>query len=249
MRNFDQELMDRVSFLKIALKQSGATGFVFGNSGGKDSALAGILCKKACGNTVGIALPCHSKRNYVEDFQDALAVANQFGIETRTVDLTKTREALMLALESSGQVTEAAASNIAPRLRMAALYAVAFSENRLVVGTGNRSEIYMGYFTKWGDGAYDINPIADLLVSEIYAFLRHLGAPESILDKAPSAGLFEGQTDEKDMGITYAAIDRYLETGEGTAEEVQIIERFHTRSEHKRRPSVTYIGKTIEQII
>ena len=107
-----------------------------------------------------------------------------------------------------------AGANIAPRRRMLTLYAIAHAEGGMVAGTGNASEAYVGYFTKWGDGAYDLNPIADLTVGEIYEFLEHLGAPRSVIEKAPSAGLFEGQTDESEMGITYAAIDAYLSGGE-----------------------------------
>ena len=92
----------------------------------------------------------------------------------------------------------------------------------------------MGYFTKWGDGANDFNPIADLTVTEVYEFLEYLGAPRSIIEKAPSAGLFEGQTDEQEMGVTYAAIDKYMETGEASAHDKEIIDRYHARSEHKR---------------
>ena len=117
---------------------------------------------------------------------------------------------------------------------MTALYAVAAAEHRLVAGTGNRSEAYMGYFTKWGDGAYDFNPIADLTVTEVFEFLDYLDAPETIRHKAPSAGLFEGQTDEKEMGVSYAAIDRYMDGGAVTDAERAIIERFHRNSEHKR---------------
>ena len=99
----------------------------------------------------------------------------------------------------------------------------------------------MGYFTKWGDGAYDINPVADLTVTEIYAFLRHLGAPEAILTKAPSAALFDGQTDEAEMGVTYAAIDRYLETGEANDADKAIIERMHKATQHKRHMPLVYV--------
>ena len=123
---------------------------------------------------------------------------------------------------------------------MLTLYTVAGSEGRLVAGTGNRSEAYMGYFTKWGDGAYDFNPIADLTATEVIEFLRWLDAPASIYTKAPSAGLYEGQTDEQEMGVTYAAIDRYITTGEASPEDRAIIDRFHARSEHKRRPAATY---------
>ena len=116
-------------------------------------------------------------------------------------------------MENVTTITDAASANIAPRLRMITLYTIAASENRIVAGTGNRSEAYMGYFTKWGDGAYDFNPIADLTATEVFEFLRYLKAPSSIIEKAPSAGLFEGQTDEKEMGVTYKAIDKYITEG------------------------------------
>ena len=98
----------------------------------------------------------------------------------------------------------------------------------------------MGYFTKWGDGACDFNPIADLTATEVLDFLRWLGAPKSIIEKAPSAGLFDGQTDEKEMGVTYRAIDEYLTEGTASDEDLAIIERYHRRSEHKRRPIPVY---------
>ena len=98
----------------------------------------------------------------------------------------------------------------------------------------------MGYFTKWGDGAYDFNPISDLTATEIFDFLRFLGAPNEVIDKAPSAGLFEGQTDEQEMGVTYAAIDTYLTQGTGKPEDIAIIERAHARTAHKRRMPARY---------
>jgi len=236
MRDYEIELAERVKFIKEIMAESGASGIVFGNSGGKDSALVGILCKKACENTVGIMMPCESKRNFAEDMEDAMKVAGKFGIENRTVDLTSAKRAVIEAAEKECALTTTAVSNIAPRLRMTTVYLIGQSENRIVAGTGNASERYMGYFTKWGDGAYDFNPIADLTVTEIYEFLKYLGAPENIISKAPSAGLFEGQTDEGEMGVTYAAIDQYMETGEASPEETLIIERFHKKTEHKRRP-------------
>ena len=163
MRDYAEETKKRVAFIRERLEESGCRGIVFGNSGGKDSALVGILCKMACDDTLGVLLPCATAQNYGSDTDDALLLAARFGIASRTVDLTETRDAAIRAVEASGIVPNAAAvSNIAPRLRMTALYAVAASEGRLVAGTGNRSELYMGYFTKWGDGAADFNPIADL---------------------------------------------------------------------------------------
>ena len=197
MRNYREETEKRVAFIQKQLKESGAAGIVFGNSGGKDSALVGILCKMACENTLGVILPCHSQRNFGMDKDDGEALAQKFGIETRVVDLTAVRAQEIAVLEKVTKLNEAALTNLAPRLRMTTLYAIGAAENRLVAGTGNRSERYMGYFTKWGDGAHDFNPIADLTVKEIYEFLEVLGAPREILEKAPSAGLFEGQTKRK----------------------------------------------------
>lgn len=240
MRDYQKEFEDRVAYIEKLLAESHAAGIVYGNSGGKDCTLVGALCKAACGNTVGIILPCASSRNYESDRADALAAAEKFGIETRTVDLTAAREALLKELAGATEMLPSSVANIAPRLRMTALYAVAGSENRLVAGTGNRSESYMGYFTKWGDGAYDFNPIADLTVTEIYEFLAYLDAPESIRTKAPSAGLYEGQTDEREMGVSYRAIDGFLLHGTASPEDLAVIERFHAASEHKRRPAPLY---------
>ncbi|HHZ20447.1 MAG TPA: NAD(+) synthase [Firmicutes bacterium] len=234
MRDYERELRDRIKFIQDVLAAANADGIVYGNSGGKDSALVGILCKKACVNTVGLMMPCGAKRNYNEDRRDAEAVARQFGIELRVVDLTAVRAIMERALAGTTVLTETALLNMAPRLRMTALYAVAASENRLVAGTGNRSESYMGYYTKWGDGAYDFNPIADLTVTEIYEFLRYLKAPESVITKAPSAALFDGQTDEGELGISYQKIDEFLLTGKVSEEDRAIIARYHQASGHKR---------------
>ena len=240
MRNWKNEFDERVNYIRRLVEDAHASGIVFGNSGGKDCALVGILCKAACENTVGVMMPCASKRNYTLDADDARAVADKFGIETRIVDLTAVREAEIKELEKVAALNSMALTNIAPRLRMTTLYAIGAAENRLVAGTGNKSEIYMGYFTKWGDGASDFDPIADLTVGEVYDFLRYLGAPEQIIKKAPSAGLFEGQTDEDEMGVTYAAIDKYILTGDANEHDKAIIDRYHSRSEHKRRPISTF---------
>ena len=234
MRNYKDEFENRVAFIKELLAKSGAKGILYGNSGGKDSALVGILCKAACENTQGIILPCESKQNYTTDRDDAIAVADQFAIKTCTIDLTAQKEQALKSLEGATSLTSAAISNIAPRLRMMTLYAVAASEGCMVAGTGNRSERHMGYFTKWGDGACDFNPISDLTATEVFEFLRYLDAPISIIQKPPSAGLYEGQTDEKEMGITYRAIDEYLESGKASQEDLAIIRRYHEGSAHKR---------------
>lgn len=240
MRDYASELKSRIKFIQDKMHESGASGIIFGNSGGKDSALVGILCKYACENVLGVIMPCESKRNFGEDMEDGLKVAEKFNIENITVDLTETKKAICSSIEKSAEITQQASKNIAPRLRMTTLYAIGQSKNYLVAGTGNKSERYMGYFTKWGDGAFDLNPIADLTVTEIYEFLKFLDAPENIIKKAPSAGLFEGQTDEAEMGVTYREIDEYISTGDGTKEAIEKIEKAHKISEHKRRMPDVY---------
>lgn len=234
MRNYQQEFENRVKFIKELVSESGVSGIVYGNSGGKDSALVGILCKAACENTVGIIMPCSTKRNYDQDAADARTVAEQYQIETREVDLTPVKEAGIASLAGVTTLNQAALANMAPRYRMVTLYAIAAAENRLVAGTGNKSEAYVGYFTKWGDGAHDFNPIADLTVTEIYEFLRYLQAPACVIEKAPSAALFDGQTDEAEMGVTYAELDAYIRGEQIPAPKQEKVDALHKKSQHKR---------------
>ena len=242
MRNYELETKWRVAFIRKVIADAGAKGIVFGNSGGKDCTLTGILCKMACDDTVGVIMPCGTKQNYGSDKADAELIAKQYNIESRYVDLTATRDGIMDAMDGAVTQTNEASANmaIAPRLRMVTLFTIASSENRLVAGTGNRSESYMGYFTKWGDGAYDFNPIIDLTVTEVYEFLRHLDAPEAIVNKAPSAGLVEGQTDEGEMGISYEAIDNFLLNGTADARVKGIMDEYHKKTEHKRQMPLAY---------
>lgn len=239
MRDYKLETEKRIAFIRNKLEEAHAKGIVFGNSGGKDCALVGILCKMACENTISVMMPCMSKINFGKDKEDAESVSKQFNIENRIIDLSTIKQEYLNLLSPITTITKEASANIAPRLRMTVLYTIGQSENRLVAGTGNRSENYMGYFTKWGDGAYDFDPIYDLTVTEVYEFLDYLNAPKSIIEKAPSAGLYEGQTDENEMGISYSAIDTYLLTGYANEHDKEIIDRYHSRSEHKRKmPSV-----------
>lgn len=240
MRDYEQECASRVEWIKQVLIESGAKGIIFGNSGGKDSALAGILCRMATENVLGVIMPCGSKQNYGSDTDHAVLLANRYNIKTATVDLTQTRDILLTQLTQSKPVTEQAKNNINPRLRMTALYTLGQTLGYLVAGTGNKSETYMGYFTKWGDGAYDFNPIADLYAHEIFEFLTYLDAPTPIIKKAPSAGLFDGQTDETEMGVSYDAIDLFIETGTGHTADIDIINRAHKTTEHKRQLPKAY---------
>lgn len=235
----DREVLNRVEWLKKVLTDTKAKGFVFGNSGGKDSALVGILLKLATDNVTGIIMPCESKSNYSTDITHASLVADKFNIKTITIDLTKTKKSLAKELNPYiANLNPMAYNNINPRLRMITLYSYAQSYGYLVAGTGNLSETMMGYFTKWGDGAYDINPIADLTAGEVFEMLRYLDCPKHIIDKAPSAGLYEGQTDEQEMGLTYKDIDTYLREGDCWCKEK--IEEKIKATEHKRKMPLKY---------
>lgn len=230
----------RVEWIRDILKNSGAKGIIYGNSGGKDCTLVGALCKLATDNVLGVIMPCQSAQNYGSDRDDAFAAGKHFDIEQIEVDLTKTKEAICDALKvqfdnenNSEYGVKMAGVNINPRLRMTTLYAIGQARGYLVAGTGNLDEITLGYFTKWGDGASDFNPIADLTVAEVYEHLRYLNAPASIIEKAPSAGLYQGQTDEQELGIRYADVDAYLRGGEVALDVKEKIEKAHSKSAHK----------------
>lgn len=240
--DINQSIKKRVDWIKDILDSTGAKGIIYGNSGGKDCTLVGALCKLATDNVLGVIMPCQSSQNYGSDREDAISAGECFGIEQIEVDLTKTKEAIVCALgdelaknTQSEYSLKMAGVNINPRLRMTTLYALGQARGYLVAGTGNKNELTLGYFTKWGDGACDFNPIADLTVSEVFEHLRALNAPSSIIEKAPSAGLYPGQTDEQELGIKYSDVDKYL-NGEKLDDEIRAkIERAERVSAHKRR--------------
>ena len=132
MRDYKEEFEKRIAFIQKALRESGAKGIVYGNSGGKDSALVGALCKAACDNTVGIIMPCASKRNFDQDAKDGAEVAEKFGIETRTADLTELKKLALEIYSGVTKVSATASANIGPRLRMMTLYAVAQAKDGLL---------------------------------------------------------------------------------------------------------------------
>ena len=239
-RDYAVELANRIKWIKKIIDEAGAKGAVFGNSGGKDSALVGILCKKAGVETLGVIMPCQSKTNYGLDKEHALLLSGAFDIPTIQIDLTKAKDELQKSLSIK---KELALNNINPRLRMTVLYAIGQEKEYLVAGTGNLSEITMGYFTKHGDGACDFNPIADLTASEVKEFLKFLNVPNEIISKAPSAGLWDGQTDEQEMGILYSEIDEYILTGKSSEEIKNKIEKAKEKTQHKRELPKTYSSK------
>ncbi len=236
-RDWAEEFRNRVWFIKDMLSRTTAKGIIYGNSGGKDSALVGILCKAACEDTVGVIMPS-ADQSFEKNTEDAYALGKHYNIETRYVDITEVKAAELKALENVADLSNVAEAHIAPRLRMTTLYAIAASEKRLVAGTGNRSERFLGFFTKWGDGAYDFNPISDLTATEIYEFLEYLEAPDFIVRKAPSTVIYDGETVEG--GIKYSDLDTYLLHGEVSDEVLEKIGRMHAKSQHKRDLSRTY---------
>src|SRR6188508_2585178 len=224
---------------------AGAHGYVFGLSGGIDSAVVAKLCQMAFPQRVlGVMLPCYS---HPQDEEDARLVASAFSIPVARVDLGPAFDALTDSLthavkglpthvdsvDIKQQLPEA---NVKPRLRMASLYFIANSLNYLVAGTGNKSEITLGYYTKYGDGGVDVLPIGGLVKSEVRALARELGVPEQVITKPPTAGLWVGQTDEAEMGFSYDALEDYLLKGPSAVPEAVAlrIERLRSTSDHKR---------------
>lgn len=220
------------AWISRQVEEAGARGTVVGISGGVDSAVAAALCQRACpGKAYGLILPCESDPR---DIADARLVAERVGIEWLTISLEEPYRALRQALPD-GAVPRLALANLKPRLRMIALYYFANARHLLVVGTGNRSEIHVGYFTKYGDAGVDLLPLAGLVKEQVRQLARYLGIPESIINKPPTAGLWPGQTDEGEMGISYAELDRYLLTGQADPDVRTRIEQLHRASAHKRR--------------
>lgn len=220
-----------VAWLKERLQAAGAQGLVFGLSGGIDSAVAAALAVQAAGSdALGLILPCQSSE---ADREDALLVAQSLGLRVEEYDLTPIYQQFnhIFSVEADSRL---ALANLKARLRMNALYLVANTRNYLVLGTSNRSEITVGYYTKWGDSACDLRPLANLSKGRVRELARQLDIPERIISKPPSAGLWPGQTDEAEMGITYEQIEAYL-NNQALPEEVKgKISDLEARSAHKR---------------
>jgi len=216
---------------------AGARGFVVGLSGGIDSAVVARLTQLAApGNVVAAILPCHSDP---QDERDAAAVAAHFSLPTVRIDLGPTYDELAGAVQpavSAAQRGRGPLANMKPRLRMTTLYYLANAMNYLVAGTGNRSELAIGYFTKYGDGGCDLLPLGRLVKREVRELAKDLNVPQAIIDRTPGAGLWLGQTDEEEMGFTYADLERYLDDGaQGVSPALAMkIERLMRASEHKR---------------
>ena len=208
------------------------SGGIVGLSGGIDSAVTAALLNRASDIEVfGIILPCHSNE---EDRNDAILIADALNIDYDELDLSGHYDFLLKDLKTvmPGE-NKLAESNIKPRLRMTTLYYLAARKNYLVIGTDNWSELYTGYFTKYGDGGIDLAPLGRLVKSEVKGLASYLGIPEKIIDRKPSAGLWEEQTDENEMGVSYDVLDRYI-LGEDIEESnKERIEELRASAEHK----------------
>jgi NAD+ synthase len=238
-----------VEWLGQRLTAAGARGFVVGLSGGLDSAVVARLCQLAApGQVVAAIMPCKSDPR---DEADAVQLADHFNLPTVRIDLDATYDALLAEVRGAltrldpatagergddSDAARVALGNVRPRLRMTALYFIANSLGYLVAGTGNRSELTVGYFTKHGDGAVDVLPIGHLLKGDVRNLASRLDVPKSIIDKPASAGLWLGQTDEAEMGFRYSDLEAYLTDGpEGVSPALALrIERMIRASEHKR---------------
>ncbi len=223
------------AWLREKVQAAGAKGLVVGLSGGVDSACTAALAKRAMGDKVlGALMPCESSQ---EDADYAHLVAGTLGIRTVTVDLGAVYEALLRVLPPADSL---AAANVKPRLRMVVLYYLAAANRYLVAGTGNKSESMVGYFTKYGDGGVDLEPLGELYKWQVFELARALGIPQSVIERTPSAGLWAGQTDEGEMGITYEVLDATLtmieadRLGEADPVVLRRVRQMIASSEHKR---------------
>lgn len=221
-------------FLRNYLKKSGCEAFVLGVSGGVDSSLVAAIARKAVGKDklFCYSLPIHSIKN---DEEDAKKLAKQLDINLKVVNLTETFDSFVKELDGK-DFTRLTKSNLKVRMRMSSLYAFAQEHKAIVLGTDNWDESYVGYFTKYGDGGVDVLPIVHLTKREVREAAKLYGVSDDLAERVASAGLFEGQTDEGEMGIKYDDLDNYLLGNEVPEEVKNRIEHLHKVSEHKRNP-------------
>ncbi|MGY6172666.1 NAD(+) synthase [Candidatus Mycoplasma pogonae] len=221
-----------VEWVREEVKKAKMEAVVVGLSGGVDSALVAAIAKAAMGeNAWGIIMPADSNP---QDQTDALKLVQKLNLNFEIIDLNDTYQTFLSELPI---VKPIALANIKPRLRMTTLYAYAQEKNALVLGTDNYAEYFLGYFTKYGDGGVDLLPIVNLTKGEVYQLAQYADIPQSILDKAPSAGLWEGQTDEAELGFTYKDFDQYVTDKSILADEIIAkIEYQHQITQHKRLP-------------
>ncbi len=193
-----------IEFLKDEVYKTGLRGAVVGLSGGLDSAIVSVLAQKAFGDRfLAVMLPTHSSS--ANSLKDAYELINKFSIRHELISIGEYIDVYDSKNLYSSNISR---GNFMARMRMATLYDISAREEALVIGTSNKSEILLGYGTIFGDLASAINPIGDLYKSDLFEFAKYLNIPESIISKPPSADLFEGQSDESEIGASYYQIDK-----------------------------------------
>ncbi|WP_435145698.1 NAD+ synthase [Halobaculum sp. P14] len=234
-------------FIEETVDDADADGAVLGLSGGIDSTTVAYLAVEALGADAVHALVMPGEKNTAENMSDAERVADDLGVEYDVVEIEPIAEQFYDALPSAADV-KMAESNVRVRVRAVLGYFAANAENKLMLGTGNRSEALTGYFTKYGDQAVDCNPIGNLYKQQVRQLADHVGVPRDLVMKTPSAEMWTGQTDEEEMGLTYDTLDAILALhidGElstaatvrhlGVSEaEVERVEELYEASKHKR---------------
>ena len=225
-------LLEIEKFLQEYLEQSHCKGYVLGLSGGVDSSLVAAIARKAVGKD---KLHCYAidVESNKADIEDAKKVAEELDLNLEVINLTETYHSYLKTLKGE-EFIRLTKSNLKVRMRMVALFAYAQEHSSLVLGTDNMDERYVGYFTKYGDGAADLLPIVYLTKGEVREAAKLYGLSDVLADRIPTAGLFEGQTDETEMGISYKDLDDFLL---GKKVEKSVEERIlhlHKISEHKR---------------
>ncbi len=239
MNNIELVVEEMIAWMQDRVKEAGAKGIVYGLSGGIDSAIIAAVAERAFpGENLGIIMPCYS--NPIDE-EHGYLIAEAFKLKTKKVDLGEALDTMKKLVGSDGTEPKLVLANVKSRLRMVTVYYHAALHNYLVVGTGNRSELAIGYFTKHGDGGSDMLPLASFVKSEIRELARHLGVPEIVITKPPTAGLWENQTDENEMGMTYDQLDQFLLTGQAEDFVREKVERMNRTSEHKRNVAPRFV--------
>lgn len=248
--NVEEEVRRRVDFLKQHVLDAGMSGLLIAISGGIDSAVTAALCKRATDEltaetgkeyiTLGVFQPYGEQEDIGDSYKVAEALQLKHTVETNiqeAVDeIALEVEFAFKAFGTPRHLSRAGKGNVKARTRMVMQYALAFDLNLLVVGTDHASEAVTGFYTKWGDGAVDLTPLSSLNKRQVRMLAKHLGIPEKVITKAPTAGLWEGQTDENELGITYEANSDYLEGKDVDPEIREKLEKQYLRTEHKRSP-------------
>jgi NAD+ synthase len=235
--NTEQLAEKLILWIRDKVSAAGCKGVVIGISGGLDSSVLAVLCHRAFPHSMlGLLMPCYSSQ---EDTEHARTMVSKFSIPIKIVVLDTVFDTLLKSLPDDrvdSSVSRLAEGNLKARLRMLPLYYFANQLKYMVAGSGNRSELSIGYFTKYGDGGVDILPLGGLVKGQVKELGSFLGIPQEIIDKPPSAGLWQGQTDEDELGLSYDELDRYLITGKASNELRERIETMIAASYHKRLP-------------